>query len=479
MPSRYKSKPFHINNDKAFLTGSLALSSGCLIFTSLYKLLPKAHTYLRTIPQLKHSKGLLNATEFTFYFIGIITCSLLNLIIHMLTSESLVHCAHEGETHQHNHNANTEISGDLDNDHSHSHNHGHSENHNHSHQDHEHILPGNLIDHHPESVKVTEINNPTHPNVPTKSVSLLDLSIKAIKGEQLQGDCYGDLDYCASDIVSHSKLHHDEHNENAKLHFCTRPTDDNILFIDNDHLITNKAEFNHMYPDVDLNSPLLDDNDKISKKDVGYGSVISHDNIEGCDFDHDHSHLIYTHDLVDTEDEFEDDGDANHERHHHHIKTPLSRLLSIGIQTIVAITFHKFPEGFIMYATSRANPELGLMIFISMFIHNFVEGFTMTLPIYVAIGSRWKAILISGTLGSLAQPIGALLGWLTFRGGLDMDDNFSIVLIGGLIAMTSGFLTFISLQMFSSAIGFGGKQEKVMKWCFTGIFLICLSDVLI
>lgn len=438
------------------------------MFTSLYKLLPKAHSYLKQIPKFKHDKGLLNGTEFTFYFIGIISCSILNLIIHMLTSESLVHCAHDGDTHQVHDHSQSHVDQQVDDSLDHNHNHSHEHEHNHhDHQLHDHKHSDSTI-YAPESVKVTEINNPIHTDGPTKSVSLLDLSIKAIKGEEMEGDCYGDLDDCATEIVTHSKIHHD-HNDNAKLHFCTRPTEENILFIDDDHLITNKSEFHHKYPSVDIQSPLLAYHDEISTSGGGYGSIASN---EG-----DHHHIHYN-DVVVT-DSFIDDEEAHHDHHHHHIKTPLSRLLSIGIQTIIAITFHKFPEGFIMYATSKANPELGLMIFLSMFIHNFVEGFTMTLPIYVALGSRWKAILISGTLGCMAQPIGALLGWYTFKGGMDMNDNFSILLIGGLISLTSGFLSFISLQMFASAIGFGGKQESVMRWFFFGLFLICLSDVLI
>ena len=48
--------------------------------------------------------------------------------------------------------------------------------------------------------------------------------------------------------------------------------------------------------------------------------------------------------------------------HHHHVNSPLSRLLTIGIQTTLAITLHKLPEGFITYITSETNPQLGISI---------------------------------------------------------------------------------------------------------------------
>ncbi|GMG21834.1 unnamed protein product [[Candida] boidinii] len=104
----------------------------------------------------------------------------------------------------------------------------------------------------------------------------------------------------------------------------------------------------------------------------------------------------------------------------------------------------------------------------------------MTLPIYIALNSRIKALLIAGTLGSLAQPFGAFLGYLLFKDALlDMDDSQTNFIFGSLIAITSGFLTIIGFQMFASSISFGGRQSTVLIWMCIGIALICCSTILI
>lgn len=520
-PKRATLKPFHISKDTNFLICSLALSSGSLLFTSLSKLLPKAGSYLGSVPRLHDNYKLLTSVQYGCYMLGILICSLLNLIIHLMTSESLVHCAHDdvegaghnhghghghGHSHaaeDHNHNHTTE-----DQNHSHHSVHSHTHNHSHGHSDppygstpsshNQSPLEEHKLVESPESLDINHVEtklhdyhpsnapaNPQRPPVATlhneldkrKTMSLMDLSLKKLKGETMTGECFGDIK-CFDDILLSNKLHK-THNG---LHFCSKPSEENLLFFPDDHnnrhMITDRNEFYKRYPTLDIQSPLISNSQpNYSSFQNSNDETFSHNKLNS----HHDSHDVHFHDNDDLDDSSISDDE---EIHHHHIKTPLSRLLSIGLQTILAISLHKFPEGFIMYATSKSNPELGMSIFLSMFIHNFVEGFTMTLPLYIALNSRLKALLISGTLGGLSQPVGAMIGYFMFRGspqgggGGDDSDGISVLLIAVLLAITSGFLTFIALQMFASAIGFGGGQEKVMKWCFVGITLICLSDLI-
>lgn len=557
---------------------------------------------MKQVPQLRENEQLLKIVEYSCYLSGIAICSLMNIVIHLLTNESLVHCAHDApdsisHAHSHSHAGNHD-NHDLESlnyslsthksshDH-HTHSHSHPPNENSSSSSDEHNVPDDkilnetptsqlppakecksphsIIENEPPADAVSRPSkakpnyhihtSDTEPLVkhlthaPKKTMSLMDLSLKKLKGETMTGQCYGDIDCCTDEILANNHLH--LHNPN-KLYFCTKPSEENLLFFpDSKHMITDRAELASRYPDLDIHSPLIANDNVDFLKSSNHPVYDSTNNIP-------HQHRTFHNGVADetvtnkfaqshgdnttqkttnqrgTEgientksshqtdyyenptyfnsnkltqgesaystpyyaatnnraDEEEDDDDeeeeeeeeeeeGDHITHHHHIKTPLSRLLSIGLQTIMAITLHKFPEGFIMYSTSRTNPELGMSIFLSMFIHNFVEGFTMTLPIYIALNSRAKALLISGTLGSLSQPIGACIGYYMFKGKRDMNDPFSIALVAVLLAITSGFLTFISLQMFASAIGFGGRQEKVLKWSFIGIFLICLSNVLL
>ena len=614
-PARYKKKPFEIANNTQFLVCSLALSSGCLSFVSLYKLLPTSLKYLHKVPSLQNKKALLQSTAFIFYVSGIICCSALNLLVHLFTSESVVHCVHE----------NNHLSG-LGHHHDHHHNHFH----NHNHQNGsgssdiendaglyetkkaeknpaETSNPaksssGTTINAHCPGYKVCahdtkalypvrnphqigakkvqmqgsslsgsstsnssslrkasvgssitpsasrkqvsalaeesgsvaqagvssnlsvsdSVNSSTGPSVaslaisresgvPPQKQSVVDASLKALRGQKMEGDCFGDMECCCEEIACKHGLH--RHKNRNGIRFCCYPSSENQIFFkqQSGEMVTDKAELAGRFPELEIQSPLLPD----SHTGAEINTSAEHNDTSGHsgsaspgNSDHlatENSPLLAAQDtttdsitkqysgtdasvkvrenisaIKDEPDEVAAEHIRHHEHHHHHIKTPLARLLSIGLQTTLAITMHKFPEGFIMYSTSQADSKLGWTIFLSMFVHNFVEGFTMTLPIYVALNSRWKALLISGTLGGCAQPFGALLGYLIFRkSGVDVDNPFNIALIGSLMALTSGFLTYIGLQMLTSSVSFGGKQETVMKWALSGICLIFLTNIVI
>jgi zinc transporter, ZIP family len=139
------------------------------------------------------------------------------------------------------------------------------------------------------------------------------------------------------------------------------------------------------------------------------------------------------------------DGSGPHHHHYHHHSHPHApaersghhhvsdnKFLSIGVQTSFAIALHKIPEasfpfvstislcltfdqGFITYATNHANPQLGLAVFLAIFIHNIAEGFAMSLPLFLALKSRFWAVVWASLLGGLSQPLGAGLAALSMK----------------------------------------------------------------
>ncbi|CCK69210.1 Zn(2+) transporter ZRT3 KNAG_0C00970 [Huiozyma naganishii CBS 8797] len=182
-------------------------------------------------------------------------------------------------------------------------------------------------------------------------------------------------------------------------------------------------------------------------------------------------------------------------RHHHHFETPFSKLLSIGMQTCLVLTLHKFPEGFIIFYTNKSKTpdSLGFSIFLSLAIHNFVEGFAMTLPLYAVFQHKWLSILVTVILGGGSQPTGALVGYLIFRRRPHHDE--STVQMDFLLSLTAGFLLVIGLQMFQTGIGFsdghhhheGEETEEIkqnhssgttcLKFCCAGVLLILASQI--
>lgn len=614
-PSLFRKYPFDISNNTSFLICSLSLSAGCLLFTSMFKLLPEALKYFSKIPSLSKDSQKLMSSSLGFYMLGIVICGLLNVMVHFFTSESIVHCVHGDEdeeaqhhghdhahSHGHEHLHNETQSQPLSHSHADPFSHSHADYHSHSHSHssssisdeglkrqsltdsnetspllnrnvklsiendqsksssddsfeayhphpnsnnckvHSHsqtnILPppsainynstNNISDDYPTITDRHHLNHSSSRPHLDKRESLMDMALKAIKGTVCEGKClgYDSVENCCLKTTSKPVLldrnNHSDHdhvlpphphsqdchihstiptetvlNDNlddsliikkqANLHYCELPSSENILFFDKSRtLIKNNSKLNIEFPELQVISPLIEDD--------GNHHILENNSHPHTDYDienqHHHQHhqqqqQINNKTTTSANNNLapvtSNDSDYfNLTQHHHHVTTPLSRLLSIGLQTVLAITLHKFPEGFIMYSTSQADPKLGLSIFLSMFIHNFVEGFTMTLPIYIALNSRIKALLIAGTLGSLSQPFGAFLGYLLFKDALlDMNDPQTNFIFGSLIAITSGFLTIIGFQMFASSISFGGRQSTVLIWMCIGIALICFSTILI
>lgn len=153
--------------------------------------------------------------------------------------------------------------------------------------------------------------------------------------------------------------------------------------------------------------------------------------------------------------------------------------MSIGLQTSIAIALHKAPEGFITYATNHANPTLGFAVFMALFIHNITEGFAMSLPLYLALNSRFKAIIWSSFLGGLSQPIGAGVAALWFkiaqRNGSAGPDE---AVYGGMFAITAGIMTSVALSLFSESLAMSHKKGICIAFAFIGMGVLGVSSAL-
>ena len=162
--------------------------------------------------------------------------------------------------------------------------------------------------------------------------------------------------------------------------------------------------------------------------------------------------------------------------HHHHV--PSNAFLSIGLQTSIAIALHKLPEGFITYATNHANPKLGFAVFMALFIHNITEGFAMALPLYLALGSRWKAMIWSSILGGISQPLGAGVAalWFKVAGHTDMAPGERIY--GSMFAVTAGIMTSVALQLYSESLALTHNRGLCNAFAFIGMGILGVSFAL-
>ncbi|PHH62587.1 hypothetical protein CDD81_6902 [Ophiocordyceps australis] len=169
------------------------------------------------------------------------------------------------------------------------------------------------------------------------------------------------------------------------------------------------------------------------------------------------------------------DGDIEGQHHHH---VPTNAFLSIGLQTSIAIALHKFPEGFITYATNHANPKLGFNVFMALFVHNITEGFALALPLYMALGSRWRAMLWSALLGGLSQPVGAAIAALWFRLARRTHMTPNAVAYACLFAATAGIMVSVALQLFVESLSLNHNRNLCIFFGFIGMAVLGLSNAL-
>ncbi|KAF3309610.1 hypothetical protein TWF173_010699 [Orbilia oligospora] len=166
------------------------------------------------------------------------------------------------------------------------------------------------------------------------------------------------------------------------------------------------------------------------------------------------------------------DEDGHKHNHHHHVAN--NAFVGIGFQTSLAIALHRCPDGFITFVTNHADKKLGFTIFLSLFIHSAVDGFTMCLPLYLALQSAWKAVLITFVIGGLAQPLGGLFAfiWLKF-GSAPSETVYGII-----FSFTAGLMSVVAVQLLRQIPSDHKHPDLPYISMLVGVVLMCLSVAL-
>ena len=127
------------------------------------------------------------------------------------------------------------------------------------------------------------------------------------------------------------------------------------------------------------------------------------------------------------------------EEHTHNGHTHDRALMRMGLFTALAIAIHNFPEGLATFIATLQQPSLGIAFAVAIAIHNIPEGIAVSIPIYKATGSRFKAFWYSFASG-LAEPVGALVGYFILMQFIN-DYVFGVVFAG-----VAGIMVYISLD---------------------------------
>ncbi|CEJ61073.1 hypothetical protein PMG11_09617 [Penicillium brasilianum] len=478
-------KKFQIANSNNFLSASLCLSAGVMLFTSLYSMLPNSKDYL-TRAGFSPS---VSAYILTALFIaGVVVIRVASGFLHRFIPSHVVDCAHTHDGPEQDPERGEQMQ-DCDDRTEARHANGSTER-----------TPLLRPSGQQPSKSTSQIPQRTdYSSSPrrreslrsafSRRISSLMGGVKPLCDEN--GPCYGFSQTCGrectkilgpsipppptegTDGVIRPELAPHPHSIEVQLNSDRRR--DQEPSIDSVETATDTGYFGTMSEDVNhsistSSSPSRTQKD--SSELTNDSGIIHHGH-------HHHDHGSHHHDHHQNGGQSASSKPAPDPTHHHHV--PQNAFLSIGLQTSLAIALHKLPEGFITYATNHASPTLGLTVFLALFIHNIVEGFAMALPLYLALNSRWKAMFWSSLLGGISQPAGAAIAalWIWGSGHTGHDSTGpSWGVYGGMFAMTAGVMTSVALQLFSEGLGLTHHRNMGIGFAVAGMGLMGLSFAL-
>ncbi|WP_455717967.1 zinc transporter ZupT [Anaerosporobacter sp.] len=148
-----------------------------------------------------------------------------------------------------------------------------------------------------------------------------------------------------------------------------------------------------------------------------------------------------------------------------------NQLMRMGVFTSIAIAVHNFPEGLATFVSAMQDPGIAIPIVVAIAIHNIPEGIAVSVPIYQATGSKKKAFYYS-FLSGLAEPIGALVGWLILM-PIMSDTVFGIIFAG-----VAGIMVFISVDELLPAAREYGEHHLSIYGLIAGMMVMAVSLLL-
>ncbi len=148
-----------------------------------------------------------------------------------------------------------------------------------------------------------------------------------------------------------------------------------------------------------------------------------------------------------------------------------SKLMRMGLFTALAIAIHNFPEGLATFLATLEDPGIGVAIAVAIALHNIPEGISVAVPIYYASESKKSAFIFS-LLSGLAEPIGAVIGYIILRPLL------SNAVTGAMFGAVAGIMVYISLDELLPTSRAFGKGHDSLFGLLSGMAVMAFSLLL-
>lgn len=148
-----------------------------------------------------------------------------------------------------------------------------------------------------------------------------------------------------------------------------------------------------------------------------------------------------------------------------------NKLKRVGLFTALVLAVHNFPEGLTTFMATLTNTPTGISIAVAIALHNIPEGISVALPIYHATNNKQKAFWYA-TLSGLAEPLGAIIGYLLLRNFLKGPA------FGFAFALTAGIMVYISLDELLPTAHEYGQAHKIIWGILAGMLVMAIGLLL-
>ncbi len=148
-----------------------------------------------------------------------------------------------------------------------------------------------------------------------------------------------------------------------------------------------------------------------------------------------------------------------------------SHLRRIGLLAALAITVHNFPEGMATFFATLDDPVVGSSLAFAIAVHNIPEGISIAIPVFYATNDK-KLTLIACSISALAEPVGALIGYLV------LAPYLTPFVFGSVFGVIAGAMVFLSLdELLPTAKRYATGHDAVYGMII-GMACIALSLIL-
>ena len=145
-----------------------------------------------------------------------------------------------------------------------------------------------------------------------------------------------------------------------------------------------------------------------------------------------------------------------------------NNLYRVGVFAMLAIIIHNIPEGIATFMATNTNIMLGISLTIAIALHNIPEGISISIPIYYATNSKFKAIFYT-FISAVSEPFGALLTYLF------LSNYINDRIMGFLFGIIAGIMIHISMyELLPTSKSY--NKLSITYWFFIlGVLLMIIN----